>query len=414
MYLASGEAAARAGGKDWDTLIGERIFNPLGMDRTNSSVHAGRKDPLQATGYLWDDAARSHKPLDLRDMDNIGAAGVINSNVLDMANWVRFHLGRGTFQGKRLLSEENHQETWTPQFELGPGMAYGMGWFIRDWEGQLMIEHGGGVDGFNAQVGMLPDSGLGFVLLTNRQSSGIPQASLGIVWEALLGDKPTLPTVEEVLKIRESDKASAAVQALGNFRLTGTVSRPQSGLSGKITWTAAGTDRFVQDQDYGRFGHIKLALNPERSAMANTIFVFQELDGRFYEQARLQHPAALFGDWREFFETMEITEEKEQNGRRVYILKLTARDVPPYTMTIDAETGDPLSASTRWMRPGSDARMAEIFIYEDYRELEGLRIPFRITAITPYHGRIVMQFDRLETRLDLDEGIFTLDPQHKE
>ena len=123
MYLASGEAAARAGGKDWDTLIEERIFKPLGMDRTNSSVHAGRKDPHQATGYLWDDAARSHKPLDLRDMDNIGAAGVINSNVLDMANWVRFHLGRGTFQGKRLLSEENHQETWTPQFELGPGMA---------------------------------------------------------------------------------------------------------------------------------------------------------------------------------------------------------------------------------------------------------------------------------------------------
>jgi len=414
MYLASGEAAAHAGGKEWDTLIEERIFQPLGMNGSNSSVHAGRKDPHQATGYLWDDAKRSHKPLDLRDMDNIGAAGVINSNVLDMANWVRFHLGRGTFAGKRLLSEENHRETWTSQFELGPGMAYGMGWFVREWEGQLMIEHGGGVDGFNAQVGLLPASGLGFVLLTNRQTSGIPQASLEIVWEALLGDKPVLPTVEKILRMRKSDEAFEAVRALGNFRLTGTVSRPQSGISGKITWTAAGHDRFVQDQDYGRFGHISLALNPESGAMANTIFVFQELCGRFYEQARLQHPAALFGDWRAFFETMEVTEEKEQNGRRVYILKLTARDVPPYTATVDAETGDLLSANTRWMRPGSDAQMAEIFIFEDYRGLHGLRIPFKITTINPYHGRIVMQFESLETRLDPDEAIFSLDPQRKE
>ncbi|MGB2905475.1 MAG: serine hydrolase [Candidatus Aminicenantaceae bacterium] len=413
MYLASGEAAAQAGGKDWDTLIAERIFQPLDMDRTNSSVQAGRKDPHMATGYLWDDALRRHKPLELRDMDSIGAAGVINSNVLDMANWVRFHMGKGTFDGKRLLSEENHQETWAPLFELGPGMSYGMGWFVRAWEGQRMIEHGGGVDGFNAQVGMLPESGLGFVLLTNRQTSGLPQASLEIVWEALLGDKPVLPSVEEVLRMRKSDEASAAIQALGNFRLTGTVGRPQSGISGKINWTAAGIDRFVQDQDYGRFGHIKLALNPERGAMANTIFVFQELYGRFYEQARLQHPAALFGDWHQFFETMEVTEEKEPNGRRVYILKLTARDVPPYTMTVDAETGDLLRADTRWMRPGSDAQMAEIFIYEDYRELHGLRIPFKITTIGPYHGRILMQFDDMETGLELDEGFFTLHPSRQ-
>ncbi len=410
MYLASGEAAARAGGKDWDTLIAERIFKPLGMARTNSSVHVGRKDPNQATGYLWDDALQRHKPLDLRDIDTIGAAAVINSNVLDMANWVRFHLGRGTYAGKRLLSKENHQETWNAQFPLGPGRGYGMGWFVREWRGQLMIEHGGGVDGFNAQVGMLPESGLGFVLLSNRQSSGLLQASLGIVWEALLGEKPTLPTVEEVLRIRESDEASAAVQALGNFRLTGTVSRLQSGLSGKITWTAAGADRFVQDQDFGRFGHIKLAIDPEQGAMANTIFVFQELHGRFYEQARLQHPAALFGDWREFFEIMEVTEEKEQNGRRIYIMKLSVQDVPPYTVTVDSETGDLLQADTRWMRPGSDAQMAEIFIFEDYRELEGLRIPFKITTISPYHGRIVMQFEDMETGLELDDGFFTLHP----
>jgi hypothetical protein len=66
------------------------------------------------------------------------------------------------------------------------------------------------------------------------------------------------------------------------------------------------------------------------------------------------------------------------------------------------------------MRPGSDAGMAETYVYEDYRGLHGLRIPFKITTINPYHGRIVMQFERLETRLDLDEDFFGLESQRWE
>src|SRR4029079_13263451 len=38
MYLAAGEAGAAATGKSWDTLVRERIFVPLGMNETNTSV----------------------------------------------------------------------------------------------------------------------------------------------------------------------------------------------------------------------------------------------------------------------------------------------------------------------------------------------------------------------------------------
>jgi hypothetical protein len=62
-----------------------------------------------------------------------------------------------------------------------------MGWMIREWEGQSVIEHGGNVDGFSAQVVMLLESNLGFVLLTNSSTSTLPHQSLNMVWDTLLG-----------------------------------------------------------------------------------------------------------------------------------------------------------------------------------------------------------------------------------
>jgi CubicO group peptidase (beta-lactamase class C family) len=408
MHTAAGEAAARAEGKDWDSLIRERIFDPLDMAHTTTSVQTASKGPHIATGYIWEEYVQRSKPLALRPLDIMGPAGAIHSCASDMANWVRFQLKQGEFEGKRLLSESSHQETWTPQFLFSENNAYALGWFVQDWNGQLLVQHGGGVDGFSTQVALLPESQLGYVLLCNNQSSPLTRASMNIVWETLLGEKPELPTVEEILRLRRSDAARQTVRDWGGFRLTGTVARPQSGVNGSISWAAAGHDRFIQEQDFDRLGHVTLALNPEKAAVSDTVFLYQELRGRFYTQARLQHPAAVFGDWREFFETMEVTGKKEQKGRAVYTLKLTAKDVPPYTVTVDAETGDLLSANTQWMRPGSTAQMVEISIFEEYREVQGLRIPYKITTMNPYHGRIIMQFEDLETQIMLRDDLFTL------
>ena len=37
MYMAAGVAGGKAAGTDWDTLVAEHIFGPLGMDSTTTS-----------------------------------------------------------------------------------------------------------------------------------------------------------------------------------------------------------------------------------------------------------------------------------------------------------------------------------------------------------------------------------------
>jgi len=122
------------------------------MNSTTTSVTQAEKDSRLASGYLWDEDLQAYEYRPMRNVDNIGPSGSINSNVIDMAQWLRLQLNRGEYEGRRLISEENLSETWTTQIDITENVGYGMGWMIREWEGQPVIEHGGNVDGFSAQV----------------------------------------------------------------------------------------------------------------------------------------------------------------------------------------------------------------------------------------------------------------------
>jgi hypothetical protein len=130
-----------------------------------------------------------------RNIDNVGPAGSINSNVVDMAQWVRLQLGRGTVNGKRLISGRMVDEMHTahtiipidsaaramnPETHLS---AYGLGWFLEDYRGRLVVHHGGNIDGFTALVGMLPEEKFGVVILTNMNGTGMPRALLNKLFD---------------------------------------------------------------------------------------------------------------------------------------------------------------------------------------------------------------------------------------
>ena len=192
MYLAAGWAGAAAAGAPWDELVTERILVPLGMTDTQTSIRDARGGPLMARGYTWNEDLeefRLHVPSgDSVGVDPIAPAGSISSSVLDMAKWLRFLLANGVVDGQRLISEEALTETWTRQIRIGGGVGYGLGWMLRDWQGQRVIEHGGNVPGFSAQVAILPESDLGFVLLTNASASMLAPLAITVVPSTLLGE----------------------------------------------------------------------------------------------------------------------------------------------------------------------------------------------------------------------------------
>jgi CubicO group peptidase (beta-lactamase class C family) len=186
MYIAAGQVVARVSGRSWDDFVRDRIFTPLGMRTATTSVlQLNKAGDLAMPHAVVDGQVRT---VPWRNIDNAGPAGSINATPTEMAQWVRLQLGRGTYAGQRLISsrtfDEMHQahtvirtdsaaRANNPESHL---QAYGLGWFLQDYRGKLIVHHGGNVDGFTALVAMMPEEKFGIVLLTNMNGTGLPNA----------------------------------------------------------------------------------------------------------------------------------------------------------------------------------------------------------------------------------------------
>jgi hypothetical protein len=601
--MSAGVAAGEVAGTDWDTLVTDRIFKPLDMDSTTTSVTQAEKDSLLASGYLWDEDLQTYEYKPMRNVDNIGPAGAINSNVLDMAQWLRLQLNRGEYEGRRLISEENLVETWTTQTDITENVGYGMGWMIREWEGQPVIEHGGNVAGFSAQVAMLPESNLGFVLLTNASTSLLPPQAINMVWATLLREQTTdtettedyepylgeyisnfgplkdrlytvlvqsghlaldaagevvyelkepdeegkwyfvvsdeiavsfdqdddgniivmiihqsglsfeiprggiviqpdipldelqkflgsyhseqlgitvavliqnnrlaadvpgqmvyelyppdeegmwlfrvtpditlrfsetsdgevesltmyqagqeflmprvesqrLPTVAEIMALRDTEGNEAALKAMGNYRIDSTIHSVQSGVRGTVSIYVAGPDKYRVDADYGKYGYSRTVLNGDRAWAESSFGPFKELRGQLLAQAKQGHPYVMTSDWRDYFDSIRVIRADILDDKEVYVVELKAGDLPTMTVFVDAVSGDVLLSKIISIQEGGIG-IPVTTRPEGFREVYGIRAPSRSIASNEQTGQTIVEDETIETNIQLDDDFFILTP----
>jgi CubicO group peptidase (beta-lactamase class C family) len=219
MFMTAGYLVGQVMGITWEKFTEDRIFRPLGMKDSNFSVEDSQKMPDYALPYsLEDDKV---KEIPFRNIDNIGPAGSINSNVIDMAQWVLLHLNKGKIGEKTIISEAALKMTHTPQMTMGLGMMpgfeayteilhdnYGLGWMITPYRGHLLLHHGGGIDGFTAYVSFMPHDNIGVVVLTNLSGGAVAMTATFNAYERLLGIRQT-PWDERFKKVFDSFQADA-------------------------------------------------------------------------------------------------------------------------------------------------------------------------------------------------------------
>jgi CubicO group peptidase (beta-lactamase class C family) len=202
MFLTAGQVVATVAETTWDEFVRTRILEPLGMRRSVTSVLPLSSMENVATPHA--SIRGEWQPLRYRNVDNVGPAGSINSSALDMAQWVRLHLGEGSVGGRRILSESMTREMRTPQFIVDPRRSgsmnalrragagihfftYGLGWQVFDYRGRVVVWHGGNIDGMAAVVAMMPEEELGVVVLTNRNGGTVRDALMMRVFDAYTG-----------------------------------------------------------------------------------------------------------------------------------------------------------------------------------------------------------------------------------
>lgn len=217
----------------------------------------------------------------------------------------------------------------------------------------------------------------------------------------------SLPTVDDILALRETDSRDTALNEMGAYRFTGTVYSPQSGVYGTVEVLVSGTDQYRVDSDYGKFGFSRTAVNGNQAWVESSFGPFEELHGTFLEQAKYGHPASDFGDWRDFSDSIEVLRGGEVEGQEVYALRLGHGDLPPATIYVDTTTGDVLETSVVVLQEGGIG-IEVTTQYEDYREVHGVRIPFRTISSNEHSGQAITQYEAIDINLDIEDDVFIL------
>ena len=171
-YFILGAILEHVSGKSYEALLKEDILVPLGM-KDSGYDHYADVLPLRAAGYQQELAGVVNAPY--LDMSLPYAAGSLYSTVEDLYKWDQ------ALYADKLLPGDLKQKLFTPNLE-----NYGFGWFIRPIPtgepggGQIMISHGGGINGFNTlEQRLIRDHDL-IVIFNNTPGASLDEMAKGI------------------------------------------------------------------------------------------------------------------------------------------------------------------------------------------------------------------------------------------
>jgi CubicO group peptidase (beta-lactamase class C family) len=221
-FIVLGGVLEKVSGKKYGDLLRERIFDPLGM-KDSGLDSDDLVLPKRAEGY-----APGPKGLTVARSESMSvpfSAGSIYSTTGDLLKWEQ-----GLFGGK-LLSADSLKAMTTP----GKG-DYGLGVGIHDEDGVKVVEHGGGIEGFNTNLIYVPEKRICVVVLANVNGAAPDQMGQQLL-DVTLGKTVVLASEHKAVPIAKEELAKfLGVYDLGPaVPLKLTIAQSGDGLSVQAT-----------------------------------------------------------------------------------------------------------------------------------------------------------------------------------
>lgn len=180
LFLVAAKILEIKTGKTWEENLKEKIFVPLNMNESSSDVKSLLKSKNVACGHCLQHDKIMPVPMDLSWMYIYAPTGGINSNIIDMAEWLKLHINKGLAHEKRIVSSENLNFTHSPKTIISSGgkfnSYYCNGWIYEETKPFPVIRHNGQTSGYHSIIAFWPEQKTGIVVLTNNSSTYFPEA----------------------------------------------------------------------------------------------------------------------------------------------------------------------------------------------------------------------------------------------
>lgn len=170
----AGYIVERVSGLSYDDYIERHLFEPLGMR------YASSRQPLPAAlaphlaqGYEFVAATGAYTPKKFEIVTGAAPAGSFSVSAEDMAAFMRAHLLRGAWNGRRILADSTAVRMQTRLHGHDPRLpGFAHGFYEQTTAGPRTIGHGGDTQWFHSDLILLPTEGVGFFVSFNTSTGG--------------------------------------------------------------------------------------------------------------------------------------------------------------------------------------------------------------------------------------------------
>lgn len=187
MYMIAGHVAEVIGGKKFEELIKEKIWDPLGMNASIFLDDVSSRDDHFANPYFKVNETLSFNEDDflLYRLGEFSPAGGLCSSPKDLSKWLLFLLGNGTTEdGLTLIDKTVFDEMFEPHVSLPRKVMtrysverpfpvvsltawYGYAWLGRNYRGYKSVFHTGSLHAYSTIASLYPQSKSGFFMMVN-------------------------------------------------------------------------------------------------------------------------------------------------------------------------------------------------------------------------------------------------------
>jgi CubicO group peptidase (beta-lactamase class C family) len=157
-YIVLGMIIEKASGESYTSFLQKNLFDPIGMKDSGYDSH-GTVISHRASGYVRANNATANAAF--LDMSLPYAAGALYSTTEDLLRWEL-----ALFGGK-VLKPASLEKMTTP-FKNN----YALGVTVRTVDGHRVVEHNGGINGFNSFMAFYPESRVTVAVLANVNGPG--------------------------------------------------------------------------------------------------------------------------------------------------------------------------------------------------------------------------------------------------
>ena len=206
--LAARIVAKATGAPDWNAVLQKELLDPLGMKDSTYTAEAIEAAPNHAKGHHWTPEGTIEVPFTPIFPYHLAGSGNINSNIEDMARWIRMQLGNGTFDGRRIVSSENLAYTRMPKVALNDQVFYALGWYNYLTPNGNILWHDGDALSFGSFVGLVPDKNIGIIILSNETNVEAPNSLGAWVLDRILGNAKHDPLAENLKNAKATFEAT--------------------------------------------------------------------------------------------------------------------------------------------------------------------------------------------------------------